>query len=217
MIKQPEKYKKPLLFVMGAAFTVGLVGIPMTLDTPEYFKVSSLFLLASAVLLLLFHQGERKRLAITMVLVAFLGWLVEVIGVKTGAVFGSYGYGLSLGPKVLDVPVLIGLNWAMLIYMTFLATAMLPLTNRRLTASAGLMVLYDIMLEPAASKLGMWQFANNDVPFQNYVVWFLLSMLFLQLVRYSKASYYNPIAVPLFWMQLIFFMLLNIIFFAIKA
>jgi len=47
-----------------------------------------------------------------------VGFGVEVLGVKTELIFGSYHYGESLGYKWLSVPLLIGVNWCMLLYCT---------------------------------------------------------------------------------------------------
>ena len=38
-------------------------------------------------------------------MIVLIGFVIEVIGVKTGYVFGSYSYGDSLGFKILEVPV----------------------------------------------------------------------------------------------------------------
>ena len=40
-----------------------------------------------------------------------IGFLVEVIGVNYGIIFGNYTYGKVLGFKVLNVPLMIGVNW----------------------------------------------------------------------------------------------------------
>ncbi|MES2515602.1 MAG: carotenoid biosynthesis protein, partial [Bacteroidota bacterium] len=47
-----------------------------------------------------------------------LGFFIEVLGVKTEIIFGSYYYGKALGLKFFAVPILIGVNWAVLLYST---------------------------------------------------------------------------------------------------
>ncbi|MBK7882949.1 MAG: carotenoid biosynthesis protein [Chitinophagaceae bacterium] len=44
-----------------------------------------------------------------------IGIAVEIIGVKTGFLFGNYSYGIVLGPKIQSVPILIGINWFIII------------------------------------------------------------------------------------------------------
>ncbi|MCK7535950.1 MAG: carotenoid biosynthesis protein [Marinilabiliales bacterium] len=41
-----------------------------------------------------------------------------------------------------------------------------------------LMVLYDLILEPAAMSLDMWSWEGDRVPARNYLAWFLFSALF---------------------------------------
>lgn len=212
-----SKLRIPLLTVVGLALAAGLVAIPLSHGNGQLRWIPSLLLITCAALVALYHRGNGRKMLVALATVSAAGFAISAIGTSTGSIFGSYCFGDALGPKLFGTPLLTAIVWAMATYMAFLSTSMLPLNNRRLTASAGLMVLFDIMLEPTAARLGMWQFANNDVPFQNYVVWFLLGMLFLQVIRRSRASFSNSVAVPLFVMLMVFFMLLNIIFIAIRA
>ena len=212
-----DKLRKPLLYLIALALTAGLIVIPLFHGKVSFSWLPALMLSVCTILLILYHKGDSKRTIVVFSIIGVLGWIIEVVGYSTGSIFGNYSFGEVLGLKLLGVPILIAIGWAMVTYMAFVATSMLPLNNRRLTASAGLMVLFDIVLEPTASRMGMWQFANNDVPFSNFVIWFLLGMLLLQIVRRSRASFSNPIAAPLFAMLLIFMLLLNIISVAIKA
>lgn len=211
-----EKIRKPLIVVAAVPAVIALIAAPVAMNRSAIFIFLSLFILLGAVIVAFYHRGEAKRTVFTFLLVAFLGWFVEMLGVKTGAIFGVYTYGETLGIKALGVPFVVGIHWAVLIYLAYAATSMLPANNRRMAAAAGLIVIYDIFLEPAASRLGMWHFERNDVPFQNYVSWFLLSYLLLNLVRRSKLEYTNSMATPIFAMQLIFLLLLDIILLTFK-
>ena len=56
-----------------------------------------------------------------MLIFAFIflaGFVVEMIGTNSGLIFGGYTYGPTLGLKVGETPVLMGLNWIMMIYLT---------------------------------------------------------------------------------------------------
>jgi len=61
---------------------------------------------------------KRTDFYISLIAVSIIGFLIEVIGVKTGYIFGRYYYGQSLGYHLLSVPLLIGLNWGVLLYST---------------------------------------------------------------------------------------------------
>lgn len=55
------------------------------------------------------------RIGAVVLGIAVLGFVAEAIGVATGFPFGVYHYGERLGWKVLEVPPVIGLNWAGLV------------------------------------------------------------------------------------------------------
>ena len=54
-----------------------------------------------------------------LVLLCFItGMLAEILGVRYGFIFGEYSYGNALGTKVMGVPLMIGVNWCILIFIT---------------------------------------------------------------------------------------------------
>src|SRR6218665_3631044 len=93
----------------------GIIGI----NSPyrDFFLVlSPLNLLLSAMLLLWNHKHFNAATIIFLAITATAGFLVEVAGVHTHIIFGSYDYGKTLGLKLFDVPLIIGINWLMLVY-----------------------------------------------------------------------------------------------------
>ena len=69
-------------------------------------------------LLLYFHRDWRSSsFGIFVVSVTLIGYWIEVIGVHTSLIFGDYAYDTTLGFKVLDVPLMIGINWLMMTYL----------------------------------------------------------------------------------------------------
>jgi putative membrane protein len=124
--------------------------------------------------------------------------------------FGDYKYGSVLGPKIFGVPVIIGVNWAMLSMVSASLLASLQLNYwLEVMAAAALMVFLDFLLEPVAVKLGFWQWKGGIIPAYNYVCWFFTS-IFLQLVyRKWRLNEPNNVAVALFIFLTIFFILLN--------
>lgn len=84
-------------------------------------------------------------------IIAASGYLIELIGIITGLIFGEYAYGSGLGLKLFDVPLIIGLNWAILVFATAALTQQfLWPTWLKATLAATLMVAYDFFLEPVA-------------------------------------------------------------------
>ena len=69
-------------------------------------------LLLMLLLLVWSYESFNSRFA---VLIYCLGFGIEYLGVHTGLIFGSYQYGDALGYKLASIPLLIGVNWVLLI------------------------------------------------------------------------------------------------------
>jgi len=135
-----------------------------------------------------------------------VSYLVEVAGVNSQLIFGKYMYGQGLGLKVFETPLMIGILWAMLIYCSASITERfrLPAVLQVVLASV-LVVMYDAVLEQVAPFLDMWYWNGNTVPLQNYVVWFILALIFHTLVKFKKVQTANPLASAIFICQFLFF------------
>ncbi len=146
-------------------------------------------------------------------IIFIFSFLVEAIGVKTGLIFGEYIYGNGLGLKLFETPLMIGLNWLMLIYCTqIIAERISEDQTIRLFFAPFLMVIYDLVLEQAAPLLGMWSWAGGKIPVQNYVAWYLLAFLFHLLLQKTKTEFSNKLAIPVFVIQFLFFVVLVLYF-----
>src|SRR6187402_1961516 len=88
-------------------YAVGLIGITTNYELGKLFILSltPLNLIVNIAMLLYFHKDWNRNFIISAIVIAIAGFAIEVIGVKTGAVFGNYFYGKSLGFKILEVPV----------------------------------------------------------------------------------------------------------------
>tara|TARA_B100001121_G_C18280307_1_gene430402 strand:+ start:90 stop:509 length:420 start_codon:yes stop_codon:yes gene_type:complete len=131
---------------------------------------------------------------------------VEVLGVETGLLFGSYRYGQTLGIQYLNVPLIIGVNWFVI------AIGARGCVNR-ITIKPSLKVLFasllmvglDFLIEPVAVKYDFWNWSQNTVPFQNYFMWFLVS-IFMQGVLNKKGTLIPfSLGLTIFASQFIFF------------
>ncbi len=191
-------------------YTVGVVGLSLPATRELFITLMPLSLLLSSAILLFFHKKWRAVDVPLFFFIALAGYLVEVLGVHTGQVFGSYSYGRALGFQLFDTPLLIGLNWLMLTYCVFaiMEDTKLFWPLRALTASA-LMVIYDVVMEPVAIKLDMWSWGGGAIPLQNYQAWFIISLVFLSALHLAKVKTGNKVAPWLFGTQFVFFLLLN--------
>ena len=132
----------------------------------------------------MYPRDERPKFAIVSIGVILVSFGIEWLGVRTGEIFGSYAYGQTLRPSIGGVPISIGCAWfVMLIASTAVAQKIIPkaLTGNPFKLAflvAALMLCFDLLMEPAAVKLGYWMWLENRVPLQNYLVWFGLSFIF---------------------------------------
>lgn len=193
-------------------YAVGLIGLIFPDSRPFFQAITPIFLLATVVLLYLFEKNPTPGLYIASFLVFAIGFFVEVMGVKTGHVFGVYEYGTTLGPKLFETPVIIGILWLIQIYCvyTIFERFSFPLWLKALVG-AMVLVVFDLVLEPAAVKTGMWNWSNGEVPFQNYLAWFITSVVMLDLFHLFRLKTKNHMALPLMAIQLVFFLFLGIL------
>ena len=192
-------------------YTVGIVGIFLPASRELMIKTTPLALLLSIFALALFQTSVWNVRTIGIMAFIFIaGFSVEVLGVQTGVIFGEYTYGNTLGIKLWETPLMIGLNWVLMVYLSSALIHKLKL-NVWLKAliSTLIMLSYDVVLEPVAPKLDMWSWSNDFAPFQNYLVWGILAFLFQSALVLAKVKPQNPIAASILGSQFLFFIALN--------
>lgn len=192
-------------------YLVGIAGISISSLRSDFVDLTPYTLLLSAVILFAFHRRWNLRFIAAIVVIALAGFWVEVLGVKTGVIFGGYSYGPVLGIKWKQVPLIIALNWLILIYCSYIiAGKLLRSALPRLALTAALMVGMDVIMEPVAITLDMWTWEAVAPPLQNYAAWFGISFLFAGLLHYLKIEVVNPLAGYLFFYLVMFFGILNL-------
>ena len=196
--------------IIAVYYAVGVAGLILPATSALFQRLVPLTLISSIVVLLAFHAKWEKKHVWVFAGIALLGFLVEVLGIATGLVFGEYAYGNSLGFKILGTPPIIGINWLLLTYSVYgiLENTRISAVEKTL-AGALMLVGFDIVLEPVAIALDMWSWGGGVVPLQNYVAWFVISIVFLGMMHLAKVRTNNPLAAFMFFVQLAFFISLN--------
>ena len=192
-------------------YMVGIAGFMIRPLQPYFQMLTPWGMVAASLLLVLFHEPKNLKSTLIIIGIALLGFIVEVIGVNTQTIFGYYIYGKTLGLKFLNTPLVIGLNWLILIYgITVIAK---PIRNTWYFPLVGAtaMVIFDWLMEPVAIATDMWYWAFNFIPLKNYIDWFLVSGFLFLMIRILKAEFNNRIAALLVIMQAVFFLALNIL------
>ena len=189
----------------------GVIGI-LTSYSELFLFLTPVNLLLSCLLLLSGHSNTTKKTVFGLALVGVIGFLVEWIGVHTGIIFGEYSYGATLGPKLDEIPIIIGVNWLILTYAigNFIAR-FIQKTWIRVSLGALFMVGLDVLIEPVAIRYDMWSWASEGVPMMNYIAWFVVSLITMSIYfKYVHGSN-NKIAEWVILVQVLFFGLLNFV------
>lgn len=192
-------------------YIVGLFGFLFSPTRELFIKLIPISLILSIFLMLTYHNKFNVHSLISFLLIYLLGYLIEIVGVKTHIIFGHYFYGKSLGPKIFDVPLIIGINWLMVTYSSLSFLANLKLKRKMiLFLSPLLMVFYDFFIEKVAANLDMWHWETIKVPIKNYVDWYIIGFVFVMIIQVFKVDVRNQIAPTILYSQFAFFFLLSI-------
>ncbi|GAO31447.1 carotenoid biosynthesis protein [Geofilum rubicundum] len=202
-----EKRVKLFLIIY---YSVGLAGFLIPGSRSLFEALIPLSVLINLFLVLLFHKLFDQRHVLVFLGVMLFTFAVEAIGTKTGLLFGSYFYGPSLGFKVFETPLLIGVNWLVLAYgATAIVRSFKALRRWVPFSAAALMVVFDFIMEPVAMKTGMWSWAHDVIPLQNYLMWFFVAVIVVGVLELTAIKTVKPVAARLFWVQMVFFLVLN--------
>ena len=158
----------------------------------------------SAMAFALVHGTLQYRLRGILVFVGIcliVGNVSENLGVLTGFPFGRYEFGTIMGPKLFHIPVLLGLAYFGMAYVSWMVARMIvrraPDASRRnslltlpLVASF-VMVAWDLAMDPVwATVIHAWTWFDGGpwigVPISNFLGWygtvFVIYLVFAQYV-----------------------------------
>jgi bisanhydrobacterioruberin hydratase len=205
---------------------IGLIGI-LFIKHPFFINATPINLLLSFALIIYTQKEKNKFFYFFMLTAIVVGVIVEIIGVNTAILFGEYSYGKVLGLQFNNVPLIIGVNWFIVMYCcgisiyTLLHKAINKLAEETATPpkafkaisviidGATIAVFLDWIMEPVAVKLGYWQWKTETIPFYNYLCWFVISIGLLTVFHFCNFNKQNKFAIHLLMIQALFFLLLR--------
>ncbi len=222
-----KKINNIALFLALLFHVSGAIGMILTPYKDWFISYTPFTLLVMFVLLLLTQEQKNSWFWLFVVLCFITGLAVEIIGVNKGWIFGEYVYGDVLGPKLLNVPLLIGVNWFTAVYCAAnlvyvlnewlfkkLGNDMRPSIAVMLfafvTDAAMVTTFFDWIMEPTAVQLGFWKWLPaGEIPLYNFICWFVISALLQTAFRLFKFPKPNQFAVHLLIIELLFFLVLQ--------
>lgn len=196
-----------LLFAFGTGLIAHLT--PRFLPLTRY-TTDPLLLLINGFLLWLIYRRNRDSRLWWWVVIAYAGtFATEALGVATGLIFGEYAYGATMRIQWLGVPLVIALNWTLLILATNdLARRIIDHPLAVSLLASVMIAAYDYFIEPVAILLDYWQWEGGIVPVQNYVAWSLVALVFSLPLNFYRIRYRSPVLPVYLLAQLLFFILL---------
>ncbi len=194
-------------------YLVGIAGHIFSYTRSLMIFLTPYTLALSSIILIYFLTKESdKRIYLWFLSTYLITFSLEVVGVKTGLVFGTYNYGEVLGLKLLETPLIIGLNWVFVIFGAYFLAHELEIKKYLVPLVTAILALsFDYFMEPVAINLEYWTWENNIIPLQNYLAWFIISFLFASILNLIKIRVTNKIFSHYFVIQFMFFVILNMV------
>jgi putative membrane protein len=191
---------------------VGFVGLILPALMPLFLQIVPFHLLLMLLVIFFSHNLIDEKYIGFILIIYVLGFTAEWIGVHKGWLFGNYSYGKTLGTKLFDIPLTIGVNWFLLIYAVGVTMKLSRIRSQwaRVILGALMLVWLDLLIEPVAIRFDYWHWANNVIPFKNYVGWFVVSGLMLWVFEQFKFRKQSWVAPLLLLVQFVFFGILNV-------
>lgn len=161
-------------------------------------------------LITLFSSERSSSLFLALASASALA--IEILGVATGKIFGTYEYTDALGFRLLDAPVVIAMAWCVLLGYVWHGTSYLRYgVLVRATVGALWMTCLDLLVDPlAAGPLAYWRWIEGGwyegIPLSNFAGWFIVSFVLLLFLHQRRLR--NSVARAIGLTVLMFFTVL---------
>ena len=184
----------PVSVALAALVVLAQIAYPLTRGEPLRLLTIAIVLLFACASVT--HAAATRGTGWALGLLGIaggIGLLAEAVGVRTGVPFGRYAYAGTLGPQLLDVPVIVPLAWVMMAYPCLLLGRRLardvrhPLAARAAVAATGgtTLAAWDLFLDPQMVAAGHWTWAFPTpalpgvpgIPLTNYAGWLLVALV----------------------------------------
>lgn len=179
-----------ILIVAGIWNITGLVSETMHLLAGPAFIVLALWLFWELGAFLDFFKNPKlfkkdvysnklRNLVLFSLIVIAGAWFLYFIFAKTGSIFSDFPHPDPILPTIAGIPIAMGFIWliafigsAAVVHYTPNIRFLIHGNLQRALLIGGVMLVFDMIMEPAAYQLGYWTWQYGVVPFWNYLVWF---------------------------------------------
>lgn len=133
-----------------------------------------------------------RRAGLGLLAVTAYTYTVEFVGVRWGVPYGEFSYQTELGPMLGGVPLGLPVFFVPLVLNSYLLVLLLvPWAGRigRTVGAIAVVLVVDLVLDPAAVRLGFWAYEASGVyygvPISNFYGWTLSGLVAVSLVEFG--------------------------------
>jgi putative membrane protein len=202
-----------LILIIIIFHVVGLIGFAVPAMRPLFLQIVPWHMLLMLVVIVCSHRPMEGKFILFALLIFASGIALEWIGVHKNWIFGDYNYGATLGFKFDAIPLIIGVNWFLLIYSAGVLMQRTRIKSMffRVMIGAAILVLLDLIIEPVAQHFDYWHWKDGIIPLKNYLGWFVVSGVMLFVFEKFWFRRQSIIAPVLLVVQFVFFMVLYLL------
>lgn len=149
----------PAVLLLMLIYMASMIGFTTPHQQGWFLYYTPHMVVLNALLLVLYHRPYRWSFFAFLGLSCLWGTAVEVLALRTGAVYGAYAFGDSLGPLVFGMP------WVMPLYWWVLAYSSASLSSQLLSARTAAKVILGtllmaglaLLIQQVAAPLDFWK------------------------------------------------------------
>lgn len=169
--------------------------------------ITPLIMVTIGVCALVLSYRLSSRMVGAVVAVLIIIFLCEASGANFGFPFGDFAFTDLLGPKVLDVPLLILFTWLAILIPAWAAAGKF-LRYKHVVVASIVVTAFDAVLEFSADSLDLWHWKKGLPTELNFISWFGIAYVSFSILRKYASEKEPGLLVPhLLSAQLLYFTL----------
>lgn len=170
-----------MIFLHSILFLSAFLSIHTSLNY-NFSLISTIFIICICLpTLYIFLQWAGTKFGLLILLIiGLLGLGIEIVGLLTGFPYGVFSYGAKSGILIFKlVPITTPFSWTIILLgiSAFVDALNFNHTRNKYLASILAVVYIDLLLDPVAVRLGLWNWREPGfyygVPLINYIGWLL--------------------------------------------